>query len=128
VPPISRRGHGSGENACLSIEDAIIKLKALHAYKPILPFIAICELVVGDLPVPKSPPDQREILETSMEDCGVGPRPTSKCVTTGAPNKYELLTEAARFGWDTFFDRAGYAEDAELPFGDAVDRGWTPLA
>jgi hypothetical protein len=40
----------------------------------------------------------------------------------------ELLTEAARFGWDTFFDRADYAEDAELPFGDAVDRGWTPLA
>jgi hypothetical protein len=40
----------------------------------------------------------------------------------------DLLTESARFAWDTFFDQADYAEAYELPTGDAVDRGWQPLA
>jgi hypothetical protein len=40
----------------------------------------------------------------------------------------DLLTESARFAWDTFFDHADYAEAYELPTGDAVDRGWQPLA
>lgn len=39
----------------------------------------------------------------------------------------DLLTEAARFAWDTFFDQADYDEAFELPTGDAVDRGWQPL-
>ena len=54
-------------------------------------------------------------------------------MTTDSPDAVngvsgDLLTEAARFAWDTFFDRADYEEAAELPTGDAVDRGWTALA
>lgn len=41
-----------------------------------------------------------------------------------------LLTEAALFGYDTFFDEAGYTGSPDqplLPDGNALDRGWQPL-
>ena len=38
----------------------------------------------------------------------------------------DLLTEAARFAWDTFFDQANY-DDGIPATVNAVDRGWQPL-
>jgi hypothetical protein len=49
---------------------------------------------------------------------------------SGTHVRNELLTEAALFGYDTFFDRASYTGAPDLPVlpdGNAPARGWQPL-